>query len=89
MKILEQLWNNGLHPSETKLPSNSRYHKHLDTVTENEEKLLSMLSEEAKEAYKKYIDSREEMSATDNANIFITGFRMGARVMLEVMQEEK
>ena len=82
MKILEQLWYDGLRPSET-LSLDSNYKKCLDLTVENEEKLLSMLSDEAKEVYEKFDDSREELSVTERARIFTAGFRMGARIMLE------
>ena len=47
-----------------------------------------MLPDDVKEIYKKYTDSREELAAIDNAGIFIKGFRLGARIMLEVMEEK-
>lgn len=89
MKILDQLWYDGLYPSETKPSSDSRYLKQLAKVTEMEDKLLSLISEEAKEAYEKYTDSKEELSSINRAGIFAAGFRMGARIMLEVMEDKK
>ena len=89
MKILEQLWYDGLYPSEAKPSSDSRYLEQLAVVVEMEDKLLSLLPEEAKEAYEKCADSKEELSVTDRAKIFTAGFRMGARIMLEVMEQEK
>ena len=88
MKILEQLWYDGLYPSEAKHSSDTRYLKQLAAVTEMEDKLLSILPEEAKEAYGKCADSKEELSVIDRASIFTAGFRMGARIMLEVMEQE-
>lgn len=88
MKILEQLWHDGLYPSEAKPASDSRYLKQLDAVTEMEDRLLSAIPENAKELYEKYTDIREELSAADRAGIFTAGFRMGARIMLEVMEQE-
>ena len=89
MKILEQLWYDGLYPSEAKASSDPQYLKQLNTVLENEDKLLKMLPEEVREAYEKCADSKEELSVTDRAKIFTAGFRMGARIMLEVMEQEK
>ena len=89
MKILEQLWYDGLYPNETKLPTDNRYLKQLDTVIESEDKLLSMLPDEAKETYENLTDSKEELSAVDRAKIFVTGFRLGASIMLEVMEQDK
>lgn len=88
MKILKQLWYEGLYPNDTKLPTDSRYLKQLDTVIKDEDKLLSMLPDEAKEVYEQYTDSREELSVTDRARIFVSGFHLGAKIMLEVMEQE-
>ena len=88
MKILEQLWYDGLRPSET-LTSDKSCKKHLAETVENEDKLLLMLPDDAKEIYEKYTDSREELAVTDRAKIFTAGFRLGAKIMLEIMQEEK
>ena len=89
MTILAQLWYDGLYPSEAKASSDPQYLKQLNTVLENEDKLLKMLPDEVKEAYEKCTDSKEELAVTDRARIFTAGFRMGAKIMLEVMQEEK
>ena len=88
MKTLEQLWYDGLCPSETKLSSNLQHLKQLNILLEDEERLLKMLPDDAKEIYKKYTDSREELAAIDHAGIFITGFHLGAKIMLEIMEEK-
>lgn len=88
MKIIEELWYDGLHPSETKLHSDSSYRKHLEAVIKNDEKLRSMLSDEAKEVFEKFDESKEEMAAIDRSKIFTAGFRLGAKIMLEVMEQE-
>ena len=88
MKILEKLWYDGLCPSETKLSSDLQHVKQMNILLEDEEMLLKMLPDDAKELYKKYTDSREELAAIDHAGIFIAGFRLGAKIMLEVMQEK-
>ena len=67
MKILEQLWYHGLHPGEAKLSSDPQYLKRLNALLEDEEKLLKLLPEEAKEAFEKLNDSKEELAVTDRA----------------------
>lgn len=89
MKILEQLWYDGLHPSEIRLHSDGPYSAQLDAVIKDEEKLLKMLPEEAKEAFEKLNDSKEELAAADRSKIFTAGFRLGARIMLEIMEDKK
>ena len=88
MKILEELWHKGLSPSEAKRETNAQYVKQLNIIEKNREKLLSMLSDEGKELFEKIMDSQAELSCMDNCEIFASGFRMGARVMLEVADEK-
>ena len=89
MKILEQLWYDGLRPSESLSTTDKLYRERLDLVVENEEKLLSMLPDEIKEAYENFSDSRVDLLVTERAKIFITGFRLGAKIMLEIMEQEE
>lgn len=89
MKILEQLWYDGLCPSETKLSSDLQHLKQMNILLEDEERLLKVLPDDVKEIYKKYTDSREELAAIDNAGIFIKGFRLGAKIMLEIMEQQE
>ena len=88
MKILEELWHQGLHPSEAKRDTNLQYLKQQSKVDKNAEKLLSMLSEDGKKIFEKFMDDQAELSCIDNCEIFASGFRMGARMMLEVMEEK-
>lgn len=88
MKILEELWHKGLYPSETKRDTNVQYLKKLNFIEENREKLLAMLSDEGKEIFEKIMDSQTELSCMDNCEIFASGFRIGARMMIDVMGEK-
>ena len=45
-----------------------------------------MLSEQAKEIYEKLRECRSELSSLVEREAFETGFRLGARIMLEVME---
>ena len=88
MKILEELWYNGLRPSEIKRETNIQYSKQLNIIEENREKLCSTLSEEEREIFEKILGSQAELSCMDNCEIFSIGFRMGARMMLEVLDKK-
>lgn len=84
MKILEQLWNETLHPAEI-IKNDPRYSKLLDTADEIEKKLLSLLTDEEKELFHKLKDTRTELYSIDEYDIFVNSFRIGARIMLEIM----
>lgn len=45
-----------------------------------------MLSEQATEAYEKLRECRFELSSLVERDAFVSGFQLGARIMLEVME---
>ena len=46
-----------------------------------------MLSEDAKAVFEKLRDCQDELSSVSECNSFVLGFRLGARFMLEVMED--
>ena len=87
MTILEQLWYETLHPAEIIKEPNPQYSKLIDIMGESEIKLLHLLTDEGKELFHKYIDARTDLSDMDECDIFIKGFSLGARLILEIMDE--
>lgn len=88
MKILEELWHGEIRPAEIIKPLTPQYKELLDAADESEKKLLSLLSDEGKALYRKLTESRRELSCTDECEIFTTGFRLGAKLMLEIMNNK-
>ena len=82
MTILEQLWHGRLHPAEITTPATPQYSDFLDAADVTEKKLLSLLTDEGNEL-------RTELCDTENFHIFANGFRMGARLMQEIMENDK
>ncbi|MCH5200961.1 MAG: hypothetical protein J1F60_08375 [Oscillospiraceae bacterium] len=89
MTILEQLWHGTLRPAEIKKPPTSRYNDLLDAADETEKKLFFLLTDEGKELYQKIGELRMELYDTENFRIFAKGFHTGAKLMLEIMENEK
>ena len=85
MKILEELWYGNVDPRQVE--NTSGRHKNLTRlVTENEKKLLTLLSDEAKEIYEKLADCQKELNDLEQCEMFIRGFKLGARIMIEVTE---
>lgn len=89
MKILKKLWYGDINPNERKLPSNSEQYELVSLIVRHEETLFPMLSEQAKEIYEKLRECRSELFSLVECEAFISGFRLGARIMLEVMDDGK
>ena len=84
MKILEQLWNEALNSNKIKKPSHPQYNELLDAADKTEKKLLSLLNEEGKELYYKMNEIRSSLYSMDESEIYKNGFRLGAKIMLEI-----
>ena len=85
MKILEELWYGNVDPKQW--DSASGRHKNLTRLaTENEKKLLALLSDEAKEIYERLTDCQKELNDLEQCEMFIRGFKLGARIMIEVTE---
>ena len=87
MDILEDLYYGNLFPHEKCAKLDDEVKELLKLLNRNEEKLISTLSEEQKETFEKYKDCNREISEINEREIFLNGFRLGARIMLEVMEE--
>lgn len=85
MKILEDLWDGKIAPNHRRSTSEETFLTGM--ILKNQEKLTSMLTPEAKELLDKLTDCQGELSSLSDCKIFIEGFRMGARVMMEVLNE--
>ena len=85
MTILEQIWYEEIHPAEIIKEPSAKYSKLTKTMGESELKLLHLLTDEGKELFHSYTDSQSELHDMDGCDIFITGVRTGAKLMLEIM----
>ena len=85
MKILEELWYGNVTPGERSMEKGSQLWKLCRLILQNEEELAPLLSEEAKEVLAKLRDNQSEMNDLNERDAFVCGFRLGARIMLEVL----
>lgn len=86
-KILEELWNGNITPQTKQFNRGTRYEDSLKMMCKNEEKLNSMLEGKEKETFEKFCECRDEVDQYTEEDIFITGFRLGARIIIESFYE--
>ena len=56
-------------------------------ITRNEEKLLATMTDEQKELFSRYTDCVREHRTIAECLLFQSSFKLGARMMAEVMEE--
>ena len=87
-KTIEDLWNGEINPVERGFRKGSEFHNLLKLSIRNQEQLLELLNDGEKELFEKYKDCQEEMSWIEHKEIFVSGFRLGARLMLESLTDD-
>ena len=85
MDTLEDLYYGNLFPHEKCAQLDDEMHAMLGLLNRNEEKLTAILSDEQKETFEKYKDCNREISEICERNAFLNGFRLGARIIIEVV----
>ena len=87
MRILEEFWYGNIEPNEYRNSPGKEYREMLKLIIRNEEKLLTTMTDEQKEQFSRYTDCVREFQAMEECILFQNSFKLGARMMLEVMEE--
>ena len=87
MRLLEEFWYGNIEPTEYDTSSNKEYKKLVEQIYRNEENLKATMTDEQKKLFGKYTDCVRENQVITDCLIFQNGFKLGARMMLEVMEE--
>ncbi len=87
MRILEELWYGNIEPTEYDACPCAEYKEALLLIRRNEEKLQSTMTDAQKELFSRYVDSVREFQDMAKCLLFQNGFRLGARMMLDIMDE--
>lgn len=87
MKILEGFWYGNIEPTDYDTSSCKEYKKLQELICRNEEKLRVAMTDEQKTLFEKYTDCVREHQTITECLIFQNSFKLGARMMLEVMEE--
>ncbi len=87
MKILEEFWYGNIEPTEYDTSPSKEYKELLQLICRNEEKLQATFTDEQKELFSRYVDCVREFQAMADCLLFQSSFKLGARMMVEVMEE--
>ena len=87
MRLLEEFWYGNIEPTEYGFDACKECKATLLLINKNEEKLQATMTDEQKELFARYTDSVREYQTMADCLLFQNGFKLGARMMLEVMEE--
>lgn len=86
MKILAEFWYGNIEPTEYDTSSCKEYKKLLELICRNKEKLRATMTDEQKKLFAKYTNCVREYQTLTDCLIFQNSFKLGARMVLEVME---
>ena len=87
MRLLEEFWYGNIEPTEYDTSSNKEYKKLVEQIYRNEENLKTTMTDKQKALFEKYTDCVREHQTITECLIFQNSFKLGARMLLEVMEE--
>lgn len=87
MRLLEELWYGNIEPAEYNTNACPEYKEALRLIAKNEEKLQATMTDEQKEIFSRYIDAVQDCQTIAECLLFQNSFKLGARMMAEVMVE--
>ncbi len=88
MSVLEEFWYGNIEPTDYDANASKEYKDVLRLITKNEEKLQATMTEEQKELFSRYTDAVREYQTMAECLLFQNSFKLGARMMIEVMDEK-
>ena len=88
MKIIEDLYFGRIAPYEMSISATPEYQKLKALADRNEDLLRESLSDEQKELLDKLIETVTDISSISERDMFIAGFRLGLKLMMDVTKDE-
>ena len=88
MSILEEFWYGNIEPTEYDTSSSKEYKEMFQLISRNEEKLLAIMIDEQTDLFSRYQDCVREFQTMAECLLFQNSFRLGARMMLEIMETD-
>ena len=86
MNILEEFWYGNIEPAEYDASPSKEYKEMLQLISRNEDKLLATMTDAQKELFTKYADCVREYQVMAECILFQNSFRLGARMMIAVLE---
>ena len=85
MYVLRELWRGEISPTDRRVRQGSEYQQRAAEVRKQMADLAALLSPEVKEHMEDINNQKHSMAMLAEEDVFIYGFRLGARMMLDVI----
>jgi len=86
--MLEELYFGNINPNEKQFIRNSDFDRAIQIISANEAKLTELLDGKEKNLFLQLVNAQSEINGITGVESFICGFRLGARIVIEIMSED-
>lgn len=87
-KILSELYHGNINPVAKSVVQGSAYQKAMYQISSLEEKLMAQLDAEQRKLLQDFVSAQGELNYISGEERFTDGFRMRARMMLEIFEKD-
>lgn len=87
-RVLEDLFYGNINPGEAGFTEGGIYANKLKELVVYQNKLNGLLGEDEKKLFAIFCDAQSEFNETTAAENFICGFKLGARLIIEVINDD-
>ena len=88
MNTIQDLYYGRISPYEMSISTAPEYQKLKALANRNEDLLRESLSDEQKELLDKLTECITDISSISERDMFITGFQLGVKLMIDVMKDD-
>lgn len=87
-KILRELYNGNIAPQSKPIPKDSKYRELQNNLGELADSLAGRLNDEDKQVLEEIMTTWSNISTVNGEDSFTEGFRLGARMILEIFEKD-
>lgn len=88
-KILRQLYESDIHPVEESNPIDQHQLELRSQFEERNDLLIDMLNDHGQKLLEEIIDLCIQIQRVKHVDEFVNGFKVGARIILEILEDEQ
>ena len=86
MGVISELWYGNIEPQDRTIPHDKEYKQLLKRICDYEEQFRGIFSPEQQKDFEDYENATISVTAISEEASFVEGFRLGAKMILEVLQ---
>ena len=87
MNVIKELWHGNIIPQEDSRTNTKEMKELIGYIARHHEELEKDFTDKQKETFEKFQDCWGEYSTLAEEAIFVYGFKLGAKMMLEMLNE--